>query len=98
MNGVRRCVGSLLLLVVAGTAEAAATAGTGSGEVKELSGISIVGNKETPKALYIVPWKDSEVGVESTLNRGAVEDALSPVDKEVFLREQEFYDFLHGKK
>ena len=30
-------------------------------EVKELSGISIVGNKEAPKSLYIVPWKNSEV-------------------------------------
>ena len=33
------------------------------GEAKELSGISIIGNKEAPKSLYIVPWKDSQVGL-----------------------------------
>ena len=34
---------------------------------KELSGMSIVGNDEAPKALYIVPWKSSEIGVETGL-------------------------------
>ena len=40
-------------------------------EAKELSGISIIGNKEAPKSLYIVPWKNSEVGVESSLTSEA---------------------------
>jgi len=39
-------------------------------EVKELSGISIIGNKEAPKSLYIVPWQNSEVGVATSLNSG----------------------------
>ena len=29
-------------------------------ETKEMSGMSIVGNEEAPKSLYIVPWKSSE--------------------------------------
>lgn len=61
-------------------------------EVKELSGISIIGNKEAPKALYIVPWKSSEVGVESELVSSLMNDNLQPLDKEVFNRELEFYD------
>jgi hypothetical protein len=61
-------------------------------KVKELSGISIIGNKEAPKSLYIVPWKSSEVGVESELNSSLMNDKLQPLDKEVFSRELEFYD------
>ncbi|AMX01833.1 hypothetical protein [Microbulbifer thermotolerans] len=61
-------------------------------EVKELSGISIIGNKEAPKSLYIVPWKNSEVGVESELVSSLMDDKLKPLDKEVFTRELEFYE------
>lgn len=57
---------------------------------KELSGMSIVGNDEAPKSLYIVPWKSSELGVEAGLtiflNEGDV-----PVDRDVFKRQLDFY-------
>lgn len=62
---------------------------------KELSGISIIGNKEAPKSLYIVPWKNSEVGVESSLTSGLLDESMRPVDKEVFMRELEFYELTH---
>ncbi len=65
-------------------------------EVKELSGISIIGNKEAPKSLYIVPWQNSEVGVATSLSSGLLDDSMSPVDKEVFLRELDFYELSHG--
>jgi len=61
-------------------------------QVKELSGISIIGNKEAPKSLYIVPWKSSEVGVESGLDSSLLDPGLQPLDKEVFMRELEFYE------
>lgn len=61
-------------------------------EVKELSGISIIGNKEAPKSLYIVPWKSAEVGVESGLSSSLMDSSLQPLDKEVFIRELEFYE------
>ena len=67
-------------------------------QAKELSGISIIGNKEAPKSLYIVPWKNSEVGVASSLNSGLLDESMTPVDKEVFMRELDFYDLSHGKK
>ncbi len=62
------------------------------GDVKELSGISIIGNKEAPKSLYIVPWKNSQVGVETTLKSGLLDDSNRLIDKEVFMRELEFYE------
>ncbi len=67
------------------------------GEVKELSGISIIGNKEAPKSLYIVPWQNSEVGVATSLNSGLLDNSMRPVDKEVFLRELDFYELSRGK-
>lgn len=61
-------------------------------EPKTISGTSIVGNDETPKSLYIVPWKSSELGVESGLSADLVDDGLEPVDKDVFMRQLEFYE------
>jgi hypothetical protein len=61
-------------------------------EVKELSGISIIGNKEAPKSLYIVPWKNSEVGVETSLTSSLLDESSRLIDKEVFMRELDFYE------
>jgi hypothetical protein len=60
-------------------------------EAKELSGISIVGNKEAPKSLFIVPWKSSELGVENSLSSRLLDERLKVVDKDVFERELDFY-------
>ncbi len=61
-------------------------------EARTLSGISVVGNKEAPKSLYIVPWKSSEIGIETSLTSGLMDESLRPVDKEVFQRQLDFYD------
>lgn len=60
-------------------------------EAKELSGISIVGNKEAPKSLFIVPWKSSELGVETGLASKLLDEKMKVVDKDVFERELDFY-------
>ena len=59
-------------------------------QAKELSGMSIVGNDEAPKSLYIVPWKSSELGRETRLDMMLNEDDV-PVDRDVFKRQLEFY-------
>ena len=61
-------------------------------EVKAISGMSIVGNNEAPKSLYIVPWKSSEIGMETDLSSNLLNESLIPVDKDVFLREVNFYN------
>lgn len=58
---------------------------------KQLSGMSIVGNDEAPKSLYIVPWKRSEIGAETTLKRMLTESAV-PVDREEFIRQLDFIE------
>jgi hypothetical protein len=59
-------------------------------EAKELSGMSIVGNDEAPKSLYIVPWKSSEIGAETSLDTMLNEGDV-PVDRVVFKRQLDFY-------
>ncbi len=61
-------------------------------QAKELSGISIVGNKEAPKSLFIVPWKSSDIGVETSLSSKLLNEKLQAVDKDVFERELEFFN------
>ncbi|MDH5424233.1 MAG: hypothetical protein OEY29_04455 [Gammaproteobacteria bacterium] len=66
-------------------------------EVKSLSGISIIGNKDAPKSLYIVPWRSAELGMESDLNSSLLNEGLHPIDKDVFLRELDFYQISKSK-
>ena len=88
------CISMALQMVALNVAQAK----DDDSEVKELSGISIIGNKEAPKSLYIVPWQNSEVGVATSLNSGLLDNSMRPVDKDVFLRELDFYELSHGKK
>ena len=74
------------------------TAKANDRDAKELSGMSVVGNNDTPKALVIVPWKGSELGPEADLRAGLLNDAMAPVDKEVFLRELQFYQISSGQQ
>ena len=57
---------------------------------KELSGMSIVGNDDAPKALVIVPWKTSAMGSALDVSR-ALDDGRQPVDRDVFRRELDYY-------
>ncbi|MDH5571400.1 MAG: hypothetical protein OEY89_06515 [Gammaproteobacteria bacterium] len=53
----------------------------------EMDAVSIKGNSELPKSLYIVPWQQAE---QSALNGQLVNDLLesilTPLDREEFLR------------
>lgn len=61
----------------------------------ELDTTQITGNRELPKVLYIVPWKQSDLG--DLMGRPAnslLDEVLAPVDREVFRRENRYYDAL----
>lgn len=62
-------------------------------EVVDISGTSIIGNKELPKSLFIVPWKNAEVGDNTSLT-DTLGDSAAVVDRQVFMREIQYYDFL----
>ena len=87
-------IGVVLLLANVLAVQAADKAGKSvkkEDDAKQLSGISIVGNKEAPKSLFIVPWKSSELGVETSLSSRLLDEKMRVVDKDVFERELDFY-------
>jgi hypothetical protein len=59
------------------------------GDVK-MSGMSVLGNDDSPKSLVIVPWKSSQLGDMPGLSK-MLDDSTQPVDKEVFMRELSYY-------
>lgn len=65
-------------------------------DAKVLSGMSIIGNDEAPKSLFIVPWKTSEIGSDTSLTSGLLDDSMRPIDREVFMREINFYEIRNG--
>jgi hypothetical protein len=60
---------------------------------------SIRGNQELPRVLYIVPWKDSELGnvVGKPVN-SLIDEVLAPVDRDVFQRQTKYFDQLYGSE
>jgi hypothetical protein len=92
---------SVVLLLLSASMALAQAAGQSNkqppAEAKELSGMSIVGNDEAPKSLYIVPWKSSELGVETSL-RMLADSGAKPLDREVFLRQLAYYQVSIGEE
>ena len=64
---------------------------------RTMSGMSILGNEEAPKALVIVPWKSSELGADLELS-DTLDDRARPVDREVFMRELRYYELRSGEQ
>lgn len=61
----------------------------------ELDSTAITGNRELPKVLYIVPWKKADLG--DLVGRPAnslLDEVLTPVDREVFRRQTEYFSKL----
>jgi len=63
----------------------------------DMEGMSIIGNNELPKALFIVPWKAAEAPIipRRPLN-SLINDELSPIDPDVFRRYLQYLDQLHS--
>lgn len=65
----------------------------------DLEGATITGNQELPKALHIVPWKSAEAGdLAARPMNSLVDEILAPIDRDVFLRELEYYKAVHSPK
>lgn len=68
------------------------------GDALDMEGMSVVGNRELPKALYIVPWKapspvDSEIGMSDSL---LVNQSFGPLDRDEFRRSLQYHDAFHA--
>lgn len=63
----------------------------------ELDTTVVTGNRELPKVLYIVPWKKSDLGeLPAQPFNTLLDEALTPVDRDVFRREVTYYGALAG--
>lgn len=61
----------------------------------EMEGTRIRGNQELPSVLYIVPWQQAEVpDLSQPPLQSLIDEALLPVDREVFQRQVHYYDTL----
>jgi hypothetical protein len=62
-----------------------------SGEGQTLSGMTIIGDKESPLGLYIIPWRNG--AANQALDRPArlLEEVATPIDRDTFRREVSYY-------
>jgi hypothetical protein len=83
---IRRCITSALLL-----AAATATTTASAQDRADIDRTQIIGNRELPKVLYIVPWKKPLPGqLSGRPVHSVLDEALAPVDREVFKRQADY--------
>ena len=74
---------------------AAATRAKKGPDRLELEATDITGNRELPKVLYIVPWKRADLGdLVGKPTNSLLDEVLQPLDRDVFQRENRYYDAL----
>jgi hypothetical protein len=75
----------------AAAAPAAPKGGKSSDRI-ELDTTQISGNRELPKVMYVVPWRKADPGefTGKPLN-SLLDEALTPVDRDVFRRQNRYY-------
>ena len=56
----------------------------------------IIGNRELPKVLYIVPWKKPGAGdLTGPPTESVINEALAPIDRDVFRRQVHYNALTH---
>ena len=91
--GWRHCVAAT---VAAGTAAAIAPAF--AQDRAEIDRTQIIGNRELPKVLYIVPWKKPLPGeLAGRPLAGVLDEVLAPIDRDVFRRQVQYHALVHPR-
>jgi hypothetical protein len=64
----------------------------------QLDTTQISGNRELPRVMYVVPWRRADPGefTGRPLN-SLLDEALTPVDRDVFRRQNRYYAALQGE-
>ncbi len=82
---------------LAATCIATVAAGAFAQDRADIDRTQIIGNRELPKVLYIVPWKEpAAVKVTGRPVNSLVEEVLAPVDREVFRRQVRYFEQLYA--
>jgi hypothetical protein len=83
---------------VSGPAASGATAGGKSGDRIQLDTTQISGNRELPKVMYVVPWRRADPGdFAGRPPNSLLDEALTPVDRDVFRRQNRYYGVVQGQ-
>jgi len=65
----------------------------------DLEGARLFGNRDLPNITYVVPWKEENFEALDVQPVGNLfDEALKPLDRDVFIREVEYYELLQGKQ
>lgn len=61
----------------------------------ESQGMTVFGQSELPKVLYIVPWKQKELpDIEQPQTVSLKNDVLTPLDPAIFERQVHYYELM----
>lgn len=81
------CVAVVCLGLLSGSAAAET-------ELKS-EGMTIYGQSELPKVLYIVPWKRRQAGeIDMPTSKSLASDVLEPIDPEIFRRQIRYHELI----
>ncbi|MBL7000248.1 MAG: hypothetical protein ISR73_10340 [Gammaproteobacteria bacterium] len=65
----------------------------------DMQGTSIIGNKELPNVLYIVPWKSADrVVLDTPPIDSVLDDPIQPLKRSTFKRQLNYYDEIYSAK
>lgn len=63
----------------------------------DMEGTSIIGNKELPNVLYIVPWKSARsIALESPPFDSVLDEVLKPIERSTFKQQVKYYYELYS--
>ncbi|AUM11404.1 hypothetical protein [Ketobacter alkanivorans] len=90
MNRLHKLIRIPLLTVLAITSQAAWSLDEGT---------TIIGTKEAPNVLNVVPWQNRELNIDPweakpTLDSQLLNDSLKPVDQDELRRQVEYFNLL----
>ncbi|MFC4253334.1 hypothetical protein [Sinimarinibacterium flocculans] len=60
------------------------------------AGTTIIGERESPIGLYIMPWRDARPEPDMDRPARLLQEELLPVDEQVFVRQIEYHNALSG--
>jgi hypothetical protein len=83
---------------LAATCIATVAAGAFAQDRADIDRTQIIGNRELPKVLYIVPWKKPLPGeLADRPMAGVLDEVLAPIDRDVFRRQLQYDALVHPR-
>jgi hypothetical protein len=85
------------LRIVCLAALACGAAGAQAQDRADIDRTQIIGSRELPKVLYIVPWKKPQAGdLAGKPMQSVLDEALAPIDRDVFRRQLSYESQLNN--